>query len=108
MTSAIFLLEASLLALDGGIDRFYTEAFLSWSDLICHLTDEGAVLVPLGSTTETGWGCTRDRPDGIPNIRLFTITSDATWGAIRVTFWNASQAKTAWGTVRHLSACARP
>ena len=50
----------------------------------------------------------RDRPDGIPNIRLFTITSDATWGAIRVTFWNASQAKIAGGTVHHLSACARP
>ena len=40
--------------------------------------------------------------------RSVTITSDATQGAIRVTFWNASQAKTAWGTVRHLSACAQP
>ena len=32
---AIFLLEASLPALDGGVDRLYTEAFLPWSDLVC-------------------------------------------------------------------------
>ena len=91
-TSAIFLPEASLLALDGGVDRFYIKAFLSWSDLICLLPMQAlyssllvlpprqggdapgvdllaslAVLVPPGSTTETGRGCTRGRPDGIPN-----------------------------------------
>ena len=36
------------------------------------------------------------------------LASDATRGAIRVTFWNASQAKTAGGNIHHLSACARP
>ena len=36
------------------------------------------------------------------------LASDATWGAIRVTFRNASQAKTALGNIRHLSACAQP
>ena len=35
MTSTIFLPEASLPALDGGVDRLYTEAFLPWSDLVC-------------------------------------------------------------------------
>ena len=30
------------------------------------LTVSGATLVPPRSTTETGWGCTRGRPDGIP------------------------------------------
>ena len=36
------------------------------------------------------------------------LASDATWGAIRVTFWNASLAKTAGGNIHHLSACAQP
>ena len=30
-------------------------------------TDAGAILVPSCSTTKTGWGCTRGRPDGIPD-----------------------------------------
>ena len=34
MTSSIFLLEASLLTLDGGVDRLYTEAFLPWSNFV--------------------------------------------------------------------------
>ena len=92
VTSTIFLLEASFLALDGGVDRFYNKAFLSWSDLICPLAMQAlysslpvlpprwggdaprvdlmaslAVLVPPGSTTETGWECTRGRHDGIPD-----------------------------------------
>ena len=37
------------------------------------------------------------------NVQCLTIktllASDATWGAIRVTFWNASQAKTVRGNV---------
>ena len=37
MTGAIFLLEASLPALDGGVDRLYTKVFLSWLDLVCPL-----------------------------------------------------------------------
>ena len=40
-------------------------------------------------------------------IRI-VLASYATWGAIGVTFWNASQAKTTEGNIRHLSACARP
>ena len=37
MTITIFLLEASLPALDGGVNRLYIEAFLPWSDLVCPL-----------------------------------------------------------------------
>ena len=44
----------------------------------------------------------------LPDIQLFTIVSDTTWGAIRVTFRNASQGKTAEGNIHHRSACARP
>ena len=65
MTSTIFLLEASLPALDEGVDRLYTKAFFFLVRLSRSLTVEGTVLVPLGSTDEMGWGCTRGRPDGI-------------------------------------------
>ena len=65
-TSAIFLPEVSLPALDGGVDRLYTKSFSFLVRLSLSLTDTGAVLVPPGSTTKTGWGCTRGRPDSIP------------------------------------------
>ena len=45
------------------------------------------------------------------DIQLFTFNLIFLWchpGWIRVTFWNASQAKTAVGNIRHLSACAQP
>ena len=46
------------------------------------------------------------------DVRFLTIktlvASDATQGAIRVAFQNVSQAKTAGGNFRHLSACAWP
>ena len=68
------------------------------------LTDIGNILIPPGSTTETGWGCTKGRSDGIPDdVQFLTIktllASDATQGAIRVTFQNASQANTAVGNI---------
>ena len=43
-TSTIFLLEASLPALDGGADRLYTKAFLPWSDLVCPLPAQAPYL----------------------------------------------------------------
>ena len=61
-----FLPEASLPALDGGVDRRYTKSFSFLVGLSLSLTDAGAVLVPPGSTTEMGWGCTRGRLDSIP------------------------------------------
>ena len=67
MTRAIFLPEASLPALDGGVDRLYTKSFSFPDGLSLSLTDAGVTLVPPGSTTEMGWGCTRGRPDGIPD-----------------------------------------
>ena len=98
MTSAIFLPEASFPALDGGVDRFYTKAFLSWSDLICPL--------PMQAPYSSLPGLPRSRGGDAPgvdlmafltDVQLLTIktllASDATQGAIRVTFQNASQAK---------------
>ena len=48
----------------------------------------------------------------LTDVQLLTIktllASDATRGAIRITFWNAYQAKTAGGNIHHLSDCAQP
>ena len=109
----IFLLEVSLPALDGGVDRLYTEAFLSWSDLVCPL----AMQVPYSSLLALPPRRGGDAP-GVDlmasqtSVQYLTIktllASDATRGAIRVTFQNASQAKTAGGNIHHLSVCARP
>ena len=54
MTRAIFLPEASLPALDGGVDRRYTKSFSFLVGLSLSLTDAGAVRVPPDSTTEMG------------------------------------------------------
>ena len=111
MTSALFLLEASLPALDGGVDRLYIKAFLSWSDLGCPLPMQATysslpVLPPRWDGDVPGV----DLMASLTDVQLLTIkallASDATRGAIRVTFQNASQAKTAGGNIHHLSACA--
>ena len=110
MTSALFLREASLPALDWGIDRIYTKAFLSWSDLVCPLPMQVTyssfpVLPPRWGGDASGVGLKASLTD----VQLLTIktwlASDATRGVIRVIFWNVSQAKTAGGNNRHLSAC---
>ena len=44
MTRAIFLLEASLPALDGGVDRLYIESFSFLVGLSLSVTNAGAVL----------------------------------------------------------------
>ena len=66
VTSTIFLPEASLSVLDGGVDRLYTEAFLPWSDLVCPslmqaLYSSLLVLPPRWDGIHQG------RPDGIPD-----------------------------------------
>ena len=109
MTSAIFLSEASLPALGGGVDRLYTKAFLLWSNLVSPLLTQ----VTYSSLPVLPWRWGGDAPGvdlmaSLTDVQLFIITSDAARGAIRVTFPNAPQAKTAGGTVHHLSACARP
>ena len=95
MTSTLFLPEESLPALIGGVDRLYTKAFLSWSDLVCPLPMQAtysslAVLPPR-------WGGDAPRVDliaSLTDVQLLTIktllASDATQGAIRITFLNAS------------------
>ena len=111
MTSAIFLLEASLPALDGGVDRLYTKAFLSWSDLVCPLpTQATCSALPVLPLRRGGDAPGVDLMASLTDVQLLTIktllASDATRGAIRVTFWNASQAKTSGENICHLSACA--
>ena len=97
-TSALFLPEASLPALDGCVDRLYTKGFLSWSDLVCPLlmqaTYSSLLVVP------PRWGGEAPGVDlmaSLTDVQLLTIktlfASDANQGAIRATFWNASQAK---------------
>ena len=98
MTRAIFLPEATLPTLDGGVYRLYTKAFPSWLDLVCPLLMQASyssllVLSPrLGGDTPGV-----DLMASLTDVQLFTIkallASDPTWGAIRVTFRNASQAK---------------
>ena len=110
-TSAIFLLEASLPALDGGVDRLYTKAFLPWFDLVCPLLMQALYLSLPVLTPRWGGGAPGvDLMASQTDIQFLTIktllASDATWGAIRVSFWNASQAKTSGGNICHLSACA--
>ena len=41
-TSAFFLPEASLPALDGGVDKLYTKAFLPCLDLVCPLLTQAS------------------------------------------------------------------
>ena len=86
---------ASLPALDGGVDRLYTKAFLSWSDVVCPLPAQ----VPYLSLPVLPWRWGRDASGidlmaSLTDVQLFTIktllVSDATQGAIRVTFWNVS------------------
>ena len=95
--STLFLLEASLPALDGGIDRLYTKAFLSCSELVCPLLTKVTysslpVLIPRWCGDAPGV----DMMASLTDVQLLTIktllASDATWVAIRVTFQNASQA----------------
>ena len=96
--SAIFLPEASLPALDGGVDRLYTKAFLPWSDLVCPLLTQ--VTYSSLPVLPPRWGGDVPGVDlmaSLTDVQLFTIktllASDVTWGAVTVTFWNASQAK---------------
>ena len=109
VTSAIFLPEASLPALDGGVDRLYTKSFFFLVGLNLSLIGAGTILtLPV---LPQRWGGDVPGVDliaSLPDIQLFTIVSDTTWGAIRVTFRNASQGKTAEGNIHHRSACARP
>ena len=97
-TSALFLPGASLPALDGGVNRLYTKVFLPWSDLVCPLLTQVTysslpVLPPRLGGDVPGV----DLMASLTDMQLLTIktmfTSDATQGAIRLTFWNASQAK---------------
>ena len=88
----------SLPVLDEGVDRLYTEAFLPWLDLICALpTQVPYPSLPLLSARRGGDAPGVDLMASVTDVQLLTIktllASEATRGAIRVTFQNASQAK---------------
>ena len=111
MTSAIFLPEASFPALDGGVDRFSTKAFLPWLDLVCPLLTQAPyfslLVLPLGWDGDApGVDLMASQTD----VQFLTmknlLASDATQGTVRVTFQNTSQAKTTGRNICHLSACA--
>ena len=98
MTSTIFLPEAFFLALDGGVDRFYTKTFLSWLDLICPLLTQVTYSSLLVLRLRQGGDAPGvDLMASLTDVQLLTIktlfASDVTQGGIRVTFQNASQAK---------------
>ena len=85
-TSALFLLEVSLPALDGGVDRLYTKAFPSWSDLVCPSLTQ----VPYSSllVLPLRWGGDAPGVDvmaSLTDVQLLTVktllASDATQGA---------------------------
>ena len=97
-TSTLFLQEASLLALDRGVDRLYTKPFLPWSDLVGRLPAQATYSsLPVLPWTWGGDAPGVDLMASLTAVQLLTIktllTSHATRGAIRVTFQNASQAK---------------
>ena len=74
MTRAIFLPEASLLALDGGVDRLYTKSFSLLVGLSLSLTDAGAVSTL--SVLPPRWGGDVPGVDLIaplPDVQLFTF-----------------------------------
>ena len=98
MTSAIFLLEVSLPHLDGGVDRLYKKAFIPWSDLVCpFLTQAPYSALPGLPLRWDGDALGVDLMASQTSVQFLTIktllASDATWGAIRVTFRNASKLK---------------
>ena len=108
-TAIFFLPEASLPALDGVVDRLYTKSF-SFPVGLCPLPMQVShlllrVLPPRRGGNAPGV----DLMASLTDVQLFTsLASDATQGAIRVTFWDASQAKTSGKNICHLSVCARP
>ena len=67
MTGTIFLPEASLPALDGGVDRLYTQSFFFLVGRSLSLTDAGTVLDPPGSLR---WG------GDVPGVDLIASLSD--------------------------------
>ena len=113
VTSTILLFEVSLSALDAGVDRLYTKAFLPWSNLVCPLLMQVLYSsLPVLPLRQGGDALGIDLMASKTDVQFLTIktllASDATQDAIRVTFLNASQAKIAGENICHLSACPWP
>ena len=78
-------------------------SFPSWSDLVCPLPKQAShSSLPILPPRLGGDAPGADLTASLTDVLLFTsLASDATRGADRVTFRNASQAKTAGANVRH-------
>ena len=74
MTRAIFLLEASLPALDGGVDRLYIKSFSFLVGLSLSVTDAGAISTLLVLPPRRGGDVPGiDLIASIPDVQLFTF-----------------------------------
>ena len=83
MTSIIFLPEASLPALGGGVDRLHIKAFLPWLELVCPLLIQMPYLsLPALPASQGGDAPGVDLMATQTNVQLLTIktllASDAT------------------------------
>ena len=72
MTRAIFLPEASLPALDGGVDRLYTKSFSFLVGLSLSITDAVTVYSSLLVQPQR-WGGDVDLIASLLDIQLFTL-----------------------------------
>ena len=72
MTRAIFLPEASLPALDGGVDRLYTKSFSFLVGLSLSITDAVTVYSSL-LVQPLRWGGDVDLIASLLDIQLFTF-----------------------------------
>ena len=106
--------EASLPALVGGVDRFSTEAFLPWSDLICPLLMQAPYsslpVLPLRWGGDApGVDLMSSQSDLFPYHQglwfHLSFSFDATQG-VTVVSWNNSQAGTARGSIHFMCAYA--
>ena len=103
----------SLPALDAGVDRLSTQAFLPWLDLVYPLPMQ-ALLIPPGSTSR--WGGDAPGVDLMASqIDFWFHTTTFVWlvlflwrhpGWSRVVFWTVSQARTPRGSIHLPYACA--
>ena len=109
-----FPLEASLPALDGGVDRLSIKTFLLWSDLLCPLQTQASYLsLPVLPPRQDG---------DTPGVYLmasqidfqFLTTKNFVWSSLflwchpgwnRVIFWDVSQARTTRGSIHLRRAC---
>ena len=102
-----FPLEASFPALDRGVDRFSTKAFLPWLNLVCPLLMQAShTSIPVLPLRRDGDAPGVDQMafhiDLVPYHQDLCLMCLFLWcypGWSRVAFWNVSQARTTRGSI---------